>query len=214
MCCYAPGSAQVVVGSCDGLIHMFSVDYFSKGIGNVAEKYSGIGDIKKKDINEGAIITMLNYSTDTSQMVMYSTQNCGIHLWDTRTNVNVFTLKSTPEEGYVSSLLAGPCGNWFVSGSSRGVLTLWDLRFLVPVNSWKYSVLCPIERMCLFVHPPNTSVTTAARPLIYVSAGCNEVSLWNAENWSCHQVHGYSFIHYIFDAMLLRLENSSYWHSS
>ncbi|XP_038879690.1 serine/threonine-protein kinase VPS15 [Benincasa hispida] len=182
------GSAQVVVGSCDGLIHMFSVDYFSKGIGNVAEKCSGIADIKKKDINEGAIITMLNYSTDTSQMVMYSTQNCGIHLWDTRTNVNVFTLKSTPEEGYVSSLLAGPCGNWFVSGSSRGVLTLWDLRFLVPVNSWKYSVLCPIERMCLFVHPPNTSVATAARPLIYVSAGCNEVSLWNAENWSCHQI--------------------------
>lgn len=187
------GSAQVVVGSCDGFIHMFSVDYFSKGMGNVAEKCSGIADIKKKDIREGAILSMLNYSIDTSQMVMYSSQNCGIHLWDTRTNVNVFTLKTTPEEGYVSSLLAGPCGNWFVSGSSTGVLTLWDLRFLVPVNSWQYSVLCPIERMCLFVHPPNTSVATAARPLIYVSAGCNEVSLWNAENWSCHQVHGYFF---------------------
>ena len=199
------GSAQVVVGSCDGLIHMFSVDYYSKGFGNVAEKYSGIADIKKKDIKEGAILSMMNYSTDTSQMVMYSTQNCGIHLWDTRTNVNVFTLKSTPEEGYVSSLLAGPCGNWFVSGSSRGVLTLWDLRFLVPVSSWKYSVLCPIERMCLFVHPPNTSVATAARPLIYVSAGCNEVSLWNAENWSCHQVHVCFFYSLHLIGILLKL---------
>ncbi|RVW38296.1 Serine/threonine-protein kinase VPS15 [Vitis vinifera] len=182
-------SAQVIVGACDGIIHMFSVDYISRGLGNVVEKYSGIADIKKKDVGEGAILSLLNYCADgsPSQMVMYSTQNCGIHLWDTRTNSNAWTLKAIPEEGYVSSLVTGPCGNWFVSGSSRGVLTLWDLRFLVPVNSWQYSLVCPIEEICLFVPPPNASVSTMARPLIYVAAGCNEVSLWNAENGSCHQ---------------------------
>ena len=189
------GSAQVIVGACDGMIHMFSVDYISRGLGNVVEKYSGIADIKKKDIKEGAILSLLNYSADNSfsQMVMFSTQNCGIHLWDTRKNSSSWTLKATPEEGYVSSLVTGPCGNWFVSGSSRGVLTLWDLRFLIPVNSWQYSLPCPIEKMCLFVPPPNTSVPTTARPLIYVAGGCNEVSLWNAENGSCHQVNGDCF---------------------
>ena len=121
-------------------------------------------------------------------MVMYSTQNCGIHLWDTRTNSNAWNVKVSPEEGYVSSLVASPCGNWFVSGSSRGMLTLWDLRFCLPVNSWQYPLECPIEKMCLFLPPSNTAITTAARPLVYVAAGCNEVSLWNAENGSCHQV--------------------------
>ncbi|KAM1229743.1 hypothetical protein FF1_039986 [Malus domestica] len=184
------GSARVVVGACDGMIHMFSVDYISRGLGNVVEKYSGVADIKKKDIKEGAILSLLNFSADncTNQMVMYSTQNCGIHLWDTRLNTNSWTLRATPEEGYVSSLVTGSCENWFVSGSSRGVLTLWDMRFLIPVNSWQYSSVCPIEKMCLFLPPPNASVSAAARPLIYVAAGCNEVSLWNAENGSCHQV--------------------------
>ncbi|XP_059431883.1 serine/threonine-protein kinase VPS15 isoform X2 [Corylus avellana] len=184
------GSAQVIVGACDGMIHIFSVDYISRGLGNVVEKYSGIADVKKKDIKEGAILSLLNYSADScfSQMVMFSTQNCGIHLWDTRKNSSSWTLKATPEEGYVSSLVTGPCGNWFVSGSSRGVLTLWDLRFLVPVNSWHYSLPCPIEKMCPFIPPSNASLPTTARPLIYVAAGCNEVSLWNAENGSCHQV--------------------------
>ncbi|XP_021277127.1 phosphoinositide 3-kinase regulatory subunit 4 isoform X2 [Herrania umbratica] len=183
-------SAQVVVGACDGTIHMFSVDYISRGLGNVVEKYSGIADIKKKDVKEGAILTLLNYPADNcgSQMFMYSTQNCGIHLWDTRSSSNTWTLKAVPEEGYVSCLVAGPCGNWFVSGSSRGVLTLWDLRFLIPVNSWQYSLVCPVEKMCLFVPPSSVSVSTTARPLIYVAAGSNEVSLWNAENGSCHQV--------------------------
>ncbi|PON62468.1 Regulatory associated protein of TOR [Parasponia andersonii] len=184
------GSAQVVVGACDGMIHMFSIDYISRGLGNVVEKYSGIADIKKKDIKEGAILSLLNYSTDntTSQMVMYSSQNCGIHLWDSRTSSNAWTLKSVPENGYVSSLVTGPCGNWFVSGSSRGALTLWDLRFLIPVNSWKYPLVCPIEKMCLFVPPLNASTSAAVRPLVYVAAGCNEVSLWNAEDGICHQV--------------------------
>lgn len=206
------GSAQVIVGACDGMIHMFSVDYISRGLGNVVEKYSGIADIKKKDIKEGAILSILNYSADnfTSQMVMYSSQNCGIHLWDTRSSSNAWTLKAIPEEGYVSSLATGPCGNWFVSGSSRGALTLWDLRFLIPVNTWQYSLVCPIEKICLFVPPSNATVSSAARPLVYVAAGCNEVSLWNAENGSCHQVHGdlfpiivcrnflYSYSYYFF----------------
>ncbi|KAJ0091359.1 hypothetical protein Patl1_13370 [Pistacia atlantica] len=183
-------STQVVVGACDGMIHMFSVDHISRGLGNVVEKYSGIADIKKKDTKEGAIVTLVNYNADNcaSQMFMYSTQSCGIHLWDARLNSHAWTLKAIPEEGYISSLVTGPSGNWFVSGSSRGVLTLWDLRFLIPVNSWQYSVVCPIEKMCLFVPPANTSLSTSARPLIYAAAGCNEVSLWNAENGSCHQV--------------------------
>ncbi|OVA06257.1 HEAT [Macleaya cordata] len=184
------GSAQVVVGACDGTIHMFSVDYISRGLGNVVEKYSGVADVKKREVGEGAILSLLNYSTDgcPSQTVMYSTQSCGIHLWDTRSNSTSWTLKAAPEEGYVSSLVTGPCGNWFVSGSSRGVLTLWDLRFLVPVNSWHYSMVCPIENMCLLIPPPNASMSATTRPLVYVAAGCNEVSLWNAENGSCHQV--------------------------
>ncbi|KAL4563875.1 hypothetical protein LXL04_027923 [Taraxacum kok-saghyz] len=184
------GSAQVAVGSSDGTIHMFSVDYVSRGLGTVVEKYSGIADIKRNGIGEGAILTLLNYSShgDDGKMILYSTHNCGIHLCDTRQNMNTWNTKVGPEDGYVSALVTSPCGNWFVSGSSRGVLTLWDLRFGIPVNSWQYSVPCPVEDMCLFVPPQSTLLSSSVRPLVYVAAGCNEVSLWNAENGSCHQV--------------------------
>ncbi|XP_074280909.1 serine/threonine-protein kinase VPS15 isoform X1 [Silene latifolia] len=183
------GSAQVIVGACDGRIHMFSVDYLSRGIRNGIEKYSGIANVKKREVGEGAILSLVNYSADASasHSVMYSTQNCGIHLWDTRTNTDSWTLKSFPEEGYVSNLVTDPSGNWFISGSSRGVLTLWDLRFLIPVNTWEYPCPCPIESMCLYVPPPNAPFS-ATRALVYVAAGCNEVSLWNAETGNCHQV--------------------------
>lgn len=184
------GSTEVIVGAADGVLHMFSVDYISRGLGNVVEKYSGIMDVKKKNVGEGAILSLLNHSAETgvSPMIMYSTQNGGIHLWDTRAEQDTWTLKAIPEEGYVSNLVTSPCGSWFVSGSSRGVLTLWDLRFLVPVYSWQYASLCAVEKMCLFVPSTSASFSVVMRPLVYVAAGNNEVSLWNAETGSCYQV--------------------------
>ncbi|XP_075509748.1 serine/threonine-protein kinase VPS15-like [Primulina tabacum] len=189
-CAVLRGSMQIVVGASDGMIHLFSVDHISRGLGNVVENYSGITDIKRNGFGEGAILSLLNYSADgsTGKTILCSTQNCGIHLWDTRTISRAWRTKVLPEEGYISSLAADPCGNWFISGSSRGVLTLWDLRFCIPVNSWQYSPACPIEKMCLFVPPTGTPLSVATRPLVYVAAGCNEVSLWNAENGSRHQV--------------------------
>lgn len=184
------GTAQVVAGASDGTLHLFSVDYVSRGLGSVVERYSGITDVKKKDIGEGPIVSLINCaaSDSFSQTVMFSTRQCGIHIWDIRSNTDAWKFRLAPEEGYVTSLVVGPCGNWFVSGSSRGVLTLWDLRFLVPVNSWNYSAVCPVEKMCLFVPQTNSVTLSGGRPLVYVAAGLNEVSLWNAENGSCHQV--------------------------
>ncbi|KAH7675013.1 Non-specific serine/threonine protein kinase protein [Dioscorea alata] len=184
------GTTQVAAGSSDGKIHLFSVDCISRGLGSVAERYSGIADIKRKDVGQGAILSLLNCSAADSsvgQTILYSTLRCGIHLWDTRADGETWIFRIPPEEGYVSSLVMGQCGNWFVSGSSRGVLTLWDMRFLLPVNTWHYPVVCPVERICLLI-APTSSGSAMTRPLVYVAAGCNEVSLWNAENGSCHQV--------------------------
>ncbi|OEL38474.1 putative serine/threonine-protein kinase vps15 [Dichanthelium oligosanthes] len=181
------GTSQVVVGASDGTLHLFSVDC-ARGVGSVVERYSGIVDVKRNDIKEGAILNVVNCSSDSfSPTVLFSTEHCGIHKWDTRTNSESWSFKSSPEEGYISALVVGQCGNWFISGSSRGVLTLWDNRFLLPVNSWNYSTVSPIEKLCLLIPPP-TSISSTGRPLVFVAAGCNEVSLWNAENGSCHQV--------------------------
>ncbi|AQK75788.1 protein kinase family protein / WD-40 repeat family protein [Zea mays] len=181
------GTSQVIVGASDGTLHLFSVDC-ARSVGTVVERYAGIVDVKRNEIKEDAILSVVNCSTDSfSPTVLFSTEHCGIHKWDTRTNSESWSFKSSPEEGYISALVVGPCGNWFISGSSRGVLTLWDNRFLVPVKSWNYSTLSPIEKLCLLIPPPS-SISSAGRPLVFVAAGCNEVSLWNAENGNCHQM--------------------------
>lgn len=183
---FASGS-QVAVASSRGTINVFSVDYVPRGGGNV-ERYSGVLDIKKKETQEGAVLSMQSYATEGPPIILYSTQYNGIHLWDIRAQNNAWTLKASPEEGYVSSVVLGPCQNWLMSGSSRGALTLWDLRFLIPVNTWQYSDGSPIEKMCLLMPATNSSPSTTSGPSVYVAAGYNQMALWNAKDGSCHRI--------------------------
>ena len=89
--------------------------------------------------------------------------------------------------------------NWLVTGSSRGHLTLWDMRFRLPVASWQLPragpsacpvhidalapALAPAARLGLAVGDP-----LPRSPLVYVAAGPHEVSLWDVETGHCHQV--------------------------
>lgn len=181
------GGSQVAVASSRGTINVFSVDYVPRGGGSV-ERYSGISDIKKKETQEGAVLSLQSYATEGPPMILYNTQHNGIHLWDLRKQNNAWSLKANPEEGYVSSVVLGPCQNWLMSGSSRGVLTLWDLRFLIPVNTWQYTKGCPVEKMCLLMPATNSSPSMTSGSSVYVAAGINEMALWNAKDGSLHRI--------------------------
>ncbi|RZC81511.1 hypothetical protein C5167_044083 [Papaver somniferum] len=63
-----------------------------------------------------------------------------------------------------------PC----MGASFEGTVSLVRVMYIVPRI---------VEERC-----PNTSMSATARPIVYAAAGCNGVSLWNAENGSCHQV--------------------------
>ncbi|KAH9304628.1 hypothetical protein KI387_009032, partial [Taxus chinensis] len=183
---FASGS-QVAVASSSGIIHVFSVNYLSREDGSI-DRYTSTEVVMKKETKEGAVLSLQNYATEGPQMLLYSTQCNGIHLWDLRTQTNAWSLKACPEEGYISSVVLDPCQSWLVSGSSRGVLTLWDVRFHIPVNTWQHPMACPIEKMCLHIPASNYLPCTTGDPLVYVAAGFNEVALWNAKDGSCQQV--------------------------
>lgn len=85
----------------------------------------------------------------------------------------------------------GEGSNWLVCGSSRGWLSLWDMRFQVCVKSWQHSDKLPIRALAPALAVPRRLGLLrqgATCPLIYASAGPNEVGLWDVEHARCHQV--------------------------
>lgn len=69
-------------------------------------------------------------------------------------------------QGLLEKLAVDPSGpNWLMTGSSRGHLTLWDMRFQLAVNSTqlaqvqcaeqKVILTCPVNHLLLVAHLPH-----------------------------------------------------------
>ncbi|KAG6553996.1 hypothetical protein Mapa_004913 [Marchantia paleacea] len=179
---------ELVAASSTGKIHSLNVDYVAKLSGS-NERYTGFTEICKLESDEGAVLSLHPFKAKGPWHLLYSTQRNGMHLCDLRAQTEAWVLKGKPAEGYITSTALDPNGNWIVSGTSRGILTLWDLRFQIPVNTWQHPLSCPIESMCPLLPTANPDKQPSlARPFIYVAAGQDEIALWNAEDGSCHQV--------------------------
>ncbi|XP_024383874.1 serine/threonine-protein kinase VPS15 isoform X3 [Physcomitrium patens] len=181
------GGHQVAAASSEGNIHVFTVDYVARQ-GNSTERYTGISDTRKLDTQEGNAMTMQSLFNEGPSQLLYSTQRNGIHLWDLRTQTDAWVLRSKPDQGYITAVSVDPACNWLVSATSRGVLTLWDLRFQIAVNTWQHPACCPVESMCVLVPGKDTVAATSQHPYVWVAAGRNEVALWNAADGICHRV--------------------------
>ncbi|KAI5081544.1 hypothetical protein GOP47_0002147 [Adiantum capillus-veneris] len=185
--CMIGNSPQVAAASSTGKIHVLRVDYVARVAGSI-ERYSGLTDVRNLETQEGAVVSLLNYSPDGPPMLLYTTQRNGIHLWDLRLQKDAWCLRAKPSQGYISATALASCYNWLVSGTSRGVLTLWDLRFQLPVNTWCHPSSSLVESTSTVFPPSESGAVATSRAYVYVAAGRDEVALWNAADGSCQQV--------------------------
>ena len=45
---------------------------------------------------------------------------------------------------------------WLLTGSSRGFLTLWDMRFQIPLTQWSHPLKSPVEALAHAKAPAGT----------------------------------------------------------
>lgn len=81
--------------------------------------------------------------------------------------------------------------SWLLVGTNRGVLTLWDLRFMISIRSWVHPTKSRISR--LVIQPPpqqNGEKLVDYKDRIIVASGKNEVSVWDIEQNECLEIFG------------------------
>ena len=92
----------------------------------------------------------------------------------------------------------GPDSPWLLTGTSRGHLTLWDMRFQIPLTQWNHPLGQPVEALAPAVAPlGHLGLRGGGRgscPLVYIAAGGHEVGLWDVEEGKCHQVPYITFL--------------------
>lgn len=123
-------------------------------------------------------------------LLVHASQQGGVAAWDLRTGRDAWVLPCSPAAGVVERFALDPSSqNWLLAGSSRGQLTLWDTRFLLPVNAWQHPTGAPVAALALAQAPPQRlGLAAGGAPLAYVAAGEQEVGLWDVAEAKCLQV--------------------------
>jgi len=138
---------------------------------------------KNIDSGEGCIIGLEHYNLDALSLLLYATAAGNIHAWDLRTKSEAWVLHNPPNLGLISCFAIEPGRNWFVTGTTSGFFTCWDLRFRIPVRTWRHPSKSRLKKIVHYQAIKNSSwifATAMGNP--------NEITVWDVETGTCKQL--------------------------
>lgn len=97
----------------------------------------------------------------------------------------VFSLQNPPHHGTPTCFCVDKSRHtWLLLGTSRGILDLWDLRFLLRLKAWGLPPYNSIKR--LTVHP-----TRGHGKWVVVAGGTSygEITVWDIDKLQCREVY-------------------------
>ncbi|CAG8479194.1 448_t:CDS:10 [Funneliformis mosseae] len=130
-------------------------------------------------------VAMEHYEIGVESILLYATSKGNICGLDLRTMQVVWTFKNPRSHGVITAIVTDKKYRWLLIGTSRGIFTMWDLRFRIQLKSWVHPTKSRISKLLL--HPQAGS---KQRWWVIVAAGKNEVSVWDIEKVECKEVFG------------------------
>ncbi|CAG8467942.1 599_t:CDS:10 [Ambispora gerdemannii] len=173
---------SIAAASNNGSIHIIFVEFTP---GNNTGKYGKLQTIREYYLEEEFAVAMHHYYTDNNKesMLLYATSTGNICGLDLRTMQIAWTFENPKSHGVITAMVTDKSHKWLLVGTSRGIFTLWDLRFRIQLRSWVHPTKSRISKLLL--HPqvgPN-------RWWVIIAAGKNEISVWDIEKVECKEVY-------------------------
>eukprot|EP01156_Anaeramoeba_ignava_P011516 Anaeramoba_ignava/a483709_22.p1 GENE.a483709_22~~a483709_22.p1 ORF type:complete len:1912 (+),score=612.18 a483709_22:65-5800(+) len=132
--------------------------------------------------HEGSIVDIQNFGGEFGFSFIYLTQSGICHVHDLRCDEEVLKFEMNKEFGVVTALMSEPKSNWSAIGTFGGVIQCFDLRFLIPFQTWTHPSRQPILTL------QNYPGTQKKMWIITSSSSANEMSIWDVKNAKCRQV--------------------------
>jgi phosphoinositide-3-kinase regulatory subunit 4 len=142
-------------------------------------------------VNEYAVIlkhftsNASNTMAGSKSILLFATTKSTIYALDLLTMEIVWKLQNAKSHGVITSMVIDPKNTWLLVGTTRGILTLYDLRFQIMLRSWMHPSKSCISDLVL---TPDARDTSQDKMLVRIAAGRNEISVWDIEYLQCLEV--------------------------
>lgn len=187
--CFIESTHAFVCTGSDGSVHAVKVDITAEA--GSSARYGKLRCLREWHIptshppGEQAVWTEHYRGESVSTLVIATNLNRVLAV-DMRTMSTIFEFHSPAQHGALTCFCIGRRHDWLLTGTSHGVLDLWDLRFKLKLRTWTFPSAASITRLQL--HP---SRKTARRNRVCISGGTNrgEVTVWDIEKVICHEIY-------------------------
>lgn len=118
----------------------------------------------------------------SKSILMFATTKGNIYALDLLTMEIIWKLQNPKSHGIITAMTMDRLNTWLLVGTMRGILTMYDLRFQIPLKSWLHPSKSRISALVLN-HDPRTE-----NKHVMIAAGRNEVSVWDIVTLQCVEV--------------------------
>ncbi|KAJ8663211.1 hypothetical protein O0I10_001388 [Lichtheimia ornata] len=177
---------SIASASDNGSIHVFRVDIRSTGS---ALKFGKCIPVRRHQLMNEYAVCIQHFTSNASNtmagsksILLFATNKGNIYAMDLMTMEVLWQLKNPLSHGVITSMVTDRLHTWMMVGTTRGILTLYDLRFQIPLRSWLHHSKSRINTM-LLSHDPK-----AEGKHVIIAAGKNEISVWDIVQLRCVEV--------------------------
>ncbi|KAJ3210567.1 Serine/threonine-protein kinase [Dinochytrium kinnereticum] len=216
---FCENTHSLASASDNGTIHISRVEYLGASSANGAPKYNGTHVVRTSNVSgmdeRDYAVALHHYDSEVESILTYATSHGKICGLDLRSMKLAWSFDSPPQHGSISSFTMDRRHSWILSGTHRGVMTLWDIRFGLRVKSWAHPSRSKIHKLSgigtgvagmMMQHASggrgaasipssgnssfSASMITAASKMVLAAVGnrTGEVSLWDLEASECKEV--------------------------
>ncbi|KAJ3029458.1 Serine/threonine-protein kinase [Rhizophlyctis rosea] len=167
----------------NGSIHISRVEYMKTA---TSSRYAGYMTVKKEDLGDDYVQVIEHYEAEMQNILVYATARgrlCGL---DLRTMKEAWSFDSPPHHGQITSLAIDPHRRaWITTGSTKGVMSLWDVRFGLRVKAWAHPSRGRIHKLAPYYGANRKSGRMVG---VAIEGRTNEVSVWDVEEGVCKEI--------------------------
>ncbi|KAI7899371.1 uncharacterized protein BX663DRAFT_555007 [Cokeromyces recurvatus] len=175
---------SIASASDNGSIHIFRVDI--RNSGSAAFKFGKCIPVREYQLKDEYAILIKHFTSNASNMMvgsksilLFATTKSTIYALDLMTMEIIWKLQNSKSHGVITAMITDPNNMWLLVGTMRGILTLYDLRFQIPLRSWLHPTKSRINALSLANHD---------KTWVRIASGRNEISVWDLKSLTCLEV--------------------------
>lgn len=178
--CRLEGRETIFVSTADGNISGFRLQYISQGSTYSLKDLKCIRKVSVSEITEQDFVTKIRIQRvrDTDYLLALSNQS-HLYMFDIRNMALVQRITNPEVYGAVTSFAVISDSEVLILGTSKGVLSVWDMRFYILISQWTFGDQLPIT------HLETSNELDPWYVIVGGGSAMASLTLWNIKKIQC-----------------------------